>query len=60
MGAGFVPAAMAIGAFVSGASARHLAARMSPSAVVVRRPSLELAGVAATALLLGPKPRRPG
>ncbi|MFN8098841.1 MAG: DHA2 family efflux MFS transporter permease subunit [Dermatophilaceae bacterium] len=54
MGAGFVLAAMAIGAFVSGASARHLAARMSPSAVVVVGLSLELAGVAATALLLGP------
>ncbi len=54
MGAGFVLAAMAIGAFLSGASARHLAARMTPSSVVVLGLSLELAGVAATALLLGP------
>lgn len=54
MGAGFVLAAMAVGAFGSGASARHLAARMSPSGVVVLGLTLELLGVAATALVIGP------
>ena len=35
MAAGWVLAAMAIGAFVSGAQARHLAARLSPTKVVL-------------------------
>ena len=54
MGAGWVLAAMAVGAFISGAQARHLAARFTPARVVLIGLALELAGVAATALLLGP------
>lgn len=52
MGAGYVLAAMALGAFFAGASARHLAARMSPPNVVVLGLALELVGVLATAALL--------
>ena len=52
MAAGWVLAAMAIGAFVSGAQARHLAARLSPTKVVLLGLALEVAGVAALALLL--------
>lgn len=54
MGAGLVLAAMAIGAFASGAGARHLAARLGASRVVVLGVGLELVGIAATAVLLGP------
>lgn len=48
--AGFVLAAMALGAFLSGASARHVAARFSPTTVVVAGLSLELVGIAVTVL----------
>ncbi|MBU4215850.1 MAG: MFS transporter, partial [Actinobacteria bacterium] len=54
MGAGWVLAAMALGAFVSGASARHLSARLGPPAVVVLGLTLEVLGAGATALLIGP------
>ncbi len=54
LGTGFVVAAMAIGAFFSGAQARHLAARFSPPTVVLLGLALELAGVLVTALLIGP------
>ncbi|MGJ6981228.1 MFS transporter [Aestuariimicrobium soli] len=50
MGAGLVLAAMAAGAFVSGALARHLSAALGATRVVVLGLALELAGVALTAL----------
>ena len=46
-------AAMAVGAFLSGASARHLSARMGPTRVVVLGLALEVLGAAATALAVG-------
>ena len=54
MGAGVVLAAMAVGAFLSGAAARHLAARFSSPGTVLMGLGLEVAGVLALALLLGP------
>lgn len=54
MGAGWVLAAMALGAFVSGAAARTLATAMGPANVVVLGLALEVAGVVATALVLSP------
>ncbi|WP_152647978.1 DHA2 family efflux MFS transporter permease subunit [Demequina sediminicola] len=45
MGAGYVLAAMALGAFVSGASARHVAAKFGAPQVVVLGLSLEVIGV---------------
>ena len=54
MESGLVLAAMAIGAFIAGAQARHLAARIGPPAVVVLGMGLEVIGVAAMALLLSP------
>lgn len=53
LGTGFVVAAMAVGAFLSGAQARHLAARLTPPTVVLLGLALELAGVLVTALLIG-------
>lgn len=50
--AGFVLAAMALGAFFSGASARHLAARMGPPKVVITGLALEAAGVLALGLFI--------
>ena len=50
--AGFVLAAMALGAFFSGASARHLAARMGPPTVVIIGLGLETAGLLALGLLM--------
>lgn len=55
MGAGWVLAAMALGAFVSGAQARHLAARFTPPRVVLIGLFLELSGVLITAVILGPQ-----
>lgn len=52
--AGFVLAAMAIGAFIAGAQARHLAARIGPPAVVVLGLGLEVIGIAVMAFLLDP------
>jgi len=48
--AGFVLAAMALGAFFSGASARHLAARLGPPNVVILGLELETAGLLALGL----------
>lgn len=52
MDAGLVLAAMAVGAFLSGASARHLAARFGSPGTVLLGLGLEVAGVVAVALLL--------
>lgn len=52
--AGIVLAVMALGAFVAGAQARHLAARLQPQGVVVLGLALEVVGVVALAALLGP------
>lgn len=54
MGAGLVLAARAAGAFLSGAAARHLAARFGAPGTVLIGLGLEVAGVVALALLLGP------
>lgn len=54
MGAGLVLAAMAIGAFLSGASARHLAERVGAPLVVVIGLVLEVVGVAAVAFIVTP------
>lgn len=53
--AGFVLATMALGAFVAGAQARHLSARLGPPRVVLLGLGLEVTGIAATAALLGPR-----
>jgi EmrB/QacA subfamily drug resistance transporter len=52
MHAGLILAAMAIGAFFSGASARHLAARFGSPGTVLIGLGLEVAGVAALALII--------
>ena len=52
MGAGLILAAMALGAFFSGASARHLAARYGPPKVVLIGLSLEIIGICAVAFVL--------
>ena len=52
MQAGWLLAAMALGAFFAGASARHLAARWSAARVVVFGLTLELVGLAAIAGLI--------
>lgn len=52
--AGLVLAGMAVGAFVSGALARHLAARLGPAGVVILGLVLEVAGVGAVAFVLAP------
>ncbi|GAA5145340.1 DHA2 family efflux MFS transporter permease subunit [Microbacterium pseudoresistens] len=52
MGAGLVLAAMAVGAFLSGAAARHLAARFGSPGTVLIGLGLEVVGVVAVALLL--------
>ncbi|MDN5894625.1 MAG: DHA2 family efflux MFS transporter permease subunit [Nocardioides sp.] len=54
MQAGFVVAAMAIGAFIAGAQARHIAALIGPPAVVVLGLGLEVVGIGVMALLLAP------
>jgi len=54
MGAGLVLAAMAIGAFASGASARHFAAKFGSPGTVLIGLGLEVGGVLALALLMGP------
>ncbi|GAA2388637.1 MFS transporter [Gordonia cholesterolivorans] len=53
MQAGLVLAAMAIGAFVSGAMARHLAARLGAPAVVLLGLGLEVAGVLILVVVIG-------
>ena len=52
LGAGYVLAAMAAGAFVAGALARHLADRFGSPNVVVLGLGLELVGLAGTALMV--------
>lgn len=52
MGAGLILGAMAIGAFFSGASARHLAARLGSPGVVVLGLALEVAAVTALVLIV--------
>ncbi|MGF3054984.1 MFS transporter [Microbacterium sp. YY-01] len=54
MNAGLVLAAMAIGAFASGAMARHLAARLGAPGTVVLGLGLEVVGALALALFLRP------
>lgn len=51
---GFVLAAMALGAFVAGAQARHIAARLGAPRVVLLGLGLEVLGTAATAFVLSP------
>ena len=51
--AGLVLAGMAFGAFLAGASARHLAATLGAARVVVLGLGLEVAGTAGTAALVG-------
>ncbi|WP_448235457.1 MFS transporter [Microbacterium paulum] len=53
MGAGLVLAAMAIGAFFSGAAARHVAARFGSPGTVLIGLGLEVIGVVALAFLVG-------
>lgn len=52
MGAGLVLAAMALGAFFSGASARHLAAKFGAPGTVLLGLGLEVVGVVVLALLV--------
>lgn len=54
LGAGYVLAAMALGAFVAGASARHLSARFGAPRVVVLGVALEVVGAALTAAVIKP------
>jgi len=51
---GFVLAAMALGAFFSGASARHLAAKVGPPTVVTIGLALEAAGLLVLGLFISP------
>ena len=53
LGAGLVLATMAGGAFIAGASARHLSARFGSPNVVVLGLGLELIGIVGTALVVG-------
>lgn len=52
MGAGIVLAAMAVGAFLSGAAARHLAARFGSPGTVLIGLGLEVIGVLTVAILI--------
>lgn len=52
MSAGLILAAMALGAFFSGASARHLAARYGAPTVVLIGLTLEIVGICAVAIVL--------
>lgn len=52
MGAGLILAAMAIGAFFSGASARHLAAKFGSPGTVLIGLGLEVIGILALALMI--------
>lgn len=54
MGAGMVFAAMAVGAFFSGASARHMAARFGSPGTVIVGLALEVVGVVILIFLLRP------
>ena len=52
--AGLVLAAMGLGAFASGAAARHLAERMGATGVVILGLGLEIVGVVLTGIFLNP------
>lgn len=52
--AGLILAAMALGAFISGGLARHIAASLGPAGTVILGLGLELAGVAALAYFMDP------
>lgn len=52
--AGLILAAMALGAFISGGLARHIAAKLGPAGTVILGLGLELAGVAALAYFMDP------
>ena len=54
MGAGLVLAGMAVGAFMSGAAARHVAAKFGAPGTVLIGLGLEVLGVAGVALVLRP------
>ena len=54
MGAGLVLAGMAVGAFMSGAAARHVAAKFAAPGTVLIGLALEVVGVACVALVLRP------
>ncbi len=54
MSAGLVLAAMAVGAFISGAAARHVAGRFGAPGTVLIGLSLEVVGALILALILGP------
>lgn len=54
MGAGVVLAAMAVGAFLSGAAARHLAAKFGSPGTVLIGLGLEVVGVLAVAVFIQP------
>lgn len=54
MQAGLVLAAMAAGAFVSGAAARHLSARLGAPGVVILGLVMEVAGIVVVALVVAP------
>lgn len=54
--AGWVLAAMALGAFVSGAGARHLSARLGAPGVVVLGVTLELIGMGGLAVVVAREP----
>ncbi|QAY61484.1 DHA2 family efflux MFS transporter permease subunit [Microbacterium protaetiae] len=54
MQAGLVLAAMAVGAFVSGAAARHLSARLGAPGVVVLGLVLEVVGIGIVAMVVAP------
>lgn len=54
MGAGLVLAAMAVGAFFSGAFARHIAARFGAPGTVLIGLALEVVGILALAILIRP------
>jgi EmrB/QacA subfamily drug resistance transporter len=56
METGWVLAAMAIGAFLAGAGARHLAARLGPARVVTVGLLLELGATIAAAVVIGNAP----
>lgn len=53
LGAGWVLAAMALGAFISGAMARRVSARLGAPRVVILGLVLEVVGVSLTALFMG-------
>ncbi|MFB9643571.1 DHA2 family efflux MFS transporter permease subunit [Agromyces lapidis] len=54
LAAGFVLAAMGLGAFVSGAAARHLSERLGAPNVVLLGLTIEFVGAVLAALMLGP------